>query len=489
MKAQVRGLSSTLNGSMRGLGAGILGALSVSSVTGLLQHFGRLGDLADQLGATREEIQRMTGVANVNGTTIEVVGRMFTAATQKVREFQAGLATIGDEEADPKKLERALKALNLDANTFAGAGLQEKVLMLAAGMDSVADPTLAAGYALDILGNRGKELLPMLQLGAAELARQLGETAAVSDAAARKLEALDDRLDGLKNTMTAFAGDALLKVVGGFQMVASGALKAGSAIMWLQSKANPLSFVPGVGKWLGDTSTLLDNAANKLAEDASRNFDPAGWAEIDGPKAGKKTTDPKRAAEMQAAEQRKNFEEDIAKIRQKAGRDALGTEEKLIALRNDYNAAVAGKNFSTAKTLAEEIARIEVDASNKKRKAAEDVAELQRQIGEQDLSRTEKIAALREESLRKAAEGKYDESARAAKEMSQLFSEQTKAQESLAGGRGVVADNLRKVGLGGRAASTSVDQSMLTTAKSQLAKLAEIKAAIEAQGPRGETFK
>jgi hypothetical protein len=484
MKAQVKGLGNSLQssvgGGVKGMIAGLAAGFSVGAIKDIFNELDRLNDLGKTLGQTPEEMQRLAMAAKLGGSDVEKLATSFVKATQAVREYRAGLKSVGEDGQDGKRIGRAMGQLGINSAAFVSAGTTDQVLMVARGMEAMEDKTLASAAALDLLGVKAKDLLPVLQEGEAGVKSAMGAASILSNDDVARIAKFNDELDVLFQNLKLVAAKVGTKALGFGQMFSSAGLAIGGM----------------VGKVGGLFSDELDASANqwldasdKLRGEMNKNLfgkeDPKIFSTKDED-AKKKEEAARIETETKISGLRSAAEEKIADMRSAQTQAALSNEEKIATLRNSYEEKMKGNDFEGAVKAQEELIKVENEVAKEAKKLAEEkadaiqsLAELEKDTARERLSVEEQIAALRKEAIEQAEAGNFKAAAEAGKELTGLIGKQIderkKSQESLQGNAGVIADSLRKSGLGGVAVSASINKSILQVNKDAVAELRAIK--------------
>lgn len=496
MRAQVRGLGNTLQssvgGGVRGMMAGLAAGFSISAIKDVFNEYDRIAKLAGQLGESGEDVQRLAHAVDLSGASIETLSKQFITATQKVREFRAGLKSVDEDGGDSgKKIGRAMQTLGISSADFVSADLSEQVMMVAKGMEELENPTLANAAALDLLGTRAKDLLPLLQSGQEGIRKMMEETKVLSDDDLLRIQAFNDALTTLGQGAKAAAAGLGMKVLGVAQG-ASAAMLKGAAILRSATEFFGMESESG-------SAAITNAAANALRDQARSNL---GFRKPDAEsKSGKGTGDDARfEVERKLAGLRSEAEEKIAAMQRDAAKEKLSLEWQWQMQReaadaawrsNDFDAAVKAKGemIKLEKEMgkaAEKLAAKEADeikkAAEEKADAMQSLADLEKDTARERLSVEEQIAELRKEAIEQAAAGNFKAAADAGKELTSLIGKQIddskRGQEALQGSAGVIADSLRKSGLGGVAVSASINKSILQVNQDALGELRAIRAKI-----------
>jgi hypothetical protein len=162
-----------------------------SGIGSAVDKIGDLVDMSQRLGAPVEQLQGLAHAAELSGTSIEAVGKGLAKFSQNLAEI-AGGDTGG-------KAAQTLAALGISATDAAGNVKNADVAMveLANKFEGMQDGAAKTAAAMALIGKSGAEMIPLLNLGGAELARirnEANELGFVLDGkVANGLEALGDQ--------------------------------------------------------------------------------------------------------------------------------------------------------------------------------------------------------------------------------------------------------------------------------------------------------
>ena len=154
-----------------------------NSVVSAAIDFSNYADSFDKMsqraGMSSETLSELSYAATLSGTSIERVEDSFKGLTQKIVE---AVNKGGDADA-------LFSSIGLSAQDLAESTPEEQFYKVADAIANISDPTRRAAVAMQVFGESGRELLPLLSGGSAGLnemrseARELGATVSTSSAA------------------------------------------------------------------------------------------------------------------------------------------------------------------------------------------------------------------------------------------------------------------------------------------------------------------
>ena len=175
-----------------------------ASFRGFANYADSFDKMSQRVGVSTESLSELAYAANLSGTSIERVEESFKGLSQKIVEAV-------DKGGDAESL---FSSIGLSARDLAASSPEEQFYKVADALAKIDDPTRRAAVAMQVFGESGRELLPLLSGGSAGLeemrseARELGAT--VSTSAASMGAQFNDSLarvqtifQGLKNEFAA----------------------------------------------------------------------------------------------------------------------------------------------------------------------------------------------------------------------------------------------------------------------------------------------
>lgn len=380
------------------------GAFAVGAIVGTLKaaadEFGRVRDLSERFGESAESVQRVGFAAKQSGADIEIIAKSLSKATQNASDAAAG----------NEKLAAAFEQLGINADEFVNMSMEDKLVAISAGLETVQGDSNKLVLALDVLGKSGGDLLPLLKQGPDALRESMAAATVATQAEIEALDDLADRLDATGGKVRVVLGGAFVwlaervedagsyigavlsytmerleKAGGLISKLVSGDLKgAASAAKELVS-----SEMGGFGRIQEIAGAEID--ARAAAREEKSNRRPAGLSlPTEEDEAPPPTED--AAAAKQAAAEAKAAESAQAK----ADSERLAKEERILSLREK----IADQEFQKL-TPMQKLATLANDANNLMVDRGEDEeGRLARLV---DLNETQaEIAKLEEERTRAA---------------------------------------------------------------------------------------
>ena len=202
---------------------GLSGVLSVTALAALGRHAIETSDAIDKtakkLGITVEELQKLNFAASQNSVSQEKM-----ADALKAIQNRSQLATNGMNE-----YRRNFIKLGIDVNKFNELGLEEKFKVIAERMKEIKDPGQKVAIAMSVLGDSGKDLIPILKDGAAGVekygieAKKAGLI--ISKDMIDKNVKMGDELDKMSKKFNALAASITSFVAPAFNIVLDGLSK------------------------------------------------------------------------------------------------------------------------------------------------------------------------------------------------------------------------------------------------------------------------
>lgn len=194
---QTTSMIARIGSSMRRMGAmaGVGAAAAGTALLALAKSAAATGDdfhkMALRTGASTEALSELAFAAEQSGSDIDTVERGFKGMARTLLNADRGLSTATD----------SLSMLGLDISQLQGLKPEDQFAMIAQAISEVPDATTRAGLAMQIFGKAGSDLGPLLQEGAAGIAKlrqeasSLGRT--VTQEEANKAAAFTDSLNRL----------------------------------------------------------------------------------------------------------------------------------------------------------------------------------------------------------------------------------------------------------------------------------------------------
>jgi hypothetical protein len=199
-------------------------AAAGAAVAGAVYKFAAFGDELQKnslrTGVAVEALSALNYAAGQSGASVEAVAKSFAGLARFTNDLRRGSATAVD----------AMQMMGLELDDLAGLSPEQSYRVLADAIAGIEDPLLQGAAAQQIFGRSGRELLPMLKGGSAEIdrltakAEHLGTVfdQRTADSAAAVTDAMDDMSTALTaatvrfGAMFAPAVTAALTAMAGF---------------------------------------------------------------------------------------------------------------------------------------------------------------------------------------------------------------------------------------------------------------------------------
>lgn len=193
---------------------------AVSFVGDETERLDRIAKGAQKSGFGTEAYQQLDHVATLSGASIDNLDKGITMLNVELANIGRG-ATTGP-------VVDGLKDLGLAASDLDGKGPTEQLAIISRAMESVQSETERSRIAFSLMGEDGKELVPLLNAGAEaieEMAASTGRLFTREELA--KAEAYQDALTNLKKGFADIAGGAAIELAPIFERIA----EAGAAAL------------------------------------------------------------------------------------------------------------------------------------------------------------------------------------------------------------------------------------------------------------------
>ena len=168
-------------------------------VRGQLRAIDETAKLADQVGATTENLTAMNQQAELSGSSSQALASSLQRMNRRI-----GLAAQGSGEAAD-----ALERMGFDAQAMTNLGADEQFAMIAERIASIEDAGEQAALAFRVFGRQGQELLPMLRQGREGMEQMRAEMEARGELFSREeaqlVEQANDAITRLRTSVTAVA--------------------------------------------------------------------------------------------------------------------------------------------------------------------------------------------------------------------------------------------------------------------------------------------
>lgn len=183
--AAVEGLEKKWGNLMKFGALGFSAAGAVAGLKSIAEEFGRIDDLANQLGQTPETIQRLGNVSKLAGTDIELMAKALTQAYRLLSDTK----NTGAIEA--------AASLGIETGKFLSLNAEGRLALLSDAYKNAADKGKAFSDLTVLLGKATKELIPALDLGGDQIDSLASSISVLSDQAVRDIAEMTDAFDSL----------------------------------------------------------------------------------------------------------------------------------------------------------------------------------------------------------------------------------------------------------------------------------------------------
>ena len=214
-------------------------AAAGAAATAAVYKFAAFGDElhknALRTGIAVESLSAMNYAAGQSGASVEAVAKSFAGLARFTNDLRRGSATAAD----------AMGLLGLELDAIAGLTPEQSYRVLADAISAIEDPLLQGAAAQQIFGRSGRELLPMLKGGSAEIdrlsakAERLGAVfdQEAADGAAAVTDAMDDLNTAVKAASVRFGAMFAPAVTAALTSLADLAANSQGAIQLMASLA------------------------------------------------------------------------------------------------------------------------------------------------------------------------------------------------------------------------------------------------------------
>ena len=168
-----------------------------ASFRGFANYADSFDKMSQRVGVSTESLSELAYAANLSGTSIERVEESFKGLSQKIVEAV-------DKGGDAEEL---FSSIGLSAQDLAASTPEEQFYRVADAIAGIDDPTRRAAVAMQIFGESGRELLPLLSGGSAGLAQMRDEARSLGATVSTESAAMGAQFnDALARVQTIFQG-------------------------------------------------------------------------------------------------------------------------------------------------------------------------------------------------------------------------------------------------------------------------------------------
>jgi hypothetical protein len=180
LRSTVASFSSFLSSSL----VNAVGAVGiVQSFRSTIQQLDRVGDLSQRFGVSADALQRLGGVAELSGGSMEGMARALSRLGRTTTE-----ALLDPTGEAAKKFE----ALGIQAESLRGKGLEEVFLSVSQNISELSSEAEQGAAAFSLFGKAGDEVVLVAQLGRDGIAQLSSGLAVATDESVRSAQAIDD---------------------------------------------------------------------------------------------------------------------------------------------------------------------------------------------------------------------------------------------------------------------------------------------------------
>jgi len=198
------GLRSSVTGFagfMRSSLVNAVGAVGiVQSFRSTIQQLDRVGDLSQRFGVSADSLQRLGGVAELSGASMEDVAM----AMQKVSRLAAE-ASIGNDSAA-----KSFAKIGLSVDQVRGLSPQDLFLEVSDKIAGLASETDQAAAAFEVFGKSGGNVVVMAQMGRDGILEMANGISVAGEESVKAAQAIDDAFDTLGKNFTSIVGEMLV---------------------------------------------------------------------------------------------------------------------------------------------------------------------------------------------------------------------------------------------------------------------------------------
>jgi len=265
-------IANSLSAALRGVTGGF---------TDAMDSIGKMVDMSQKFGIPVEKLQVLQHAADLSGTSIEGLAK----GMQKLAVNMTGIAG-GDTSGKAAETLTALGVSALDA-TGKLKGIDQMMIDLGDKFAGMEDGAAKTAMAVALFGKAGADLIPMLNLGSAELARLSDEAKnlglVLDEETAKGLEALGDQWTTIGKTMHGFytqlAGELLPTLKFLSDRIQEWLNSEGGVKAWAENVANAIKTVI---QWVYEASAAFDRLGTNLSNMGAQfsNFFSGNWSKI-----------------------------------------------------------------------------------------------------------------------------------------------------------------------------------------------------------------
>jgi hypothetical protein len=167
------------------LGGMITGGAAIAAFRQIASEMDNVATKAAQIGVSAETMQKLSHVADQNGTDVETLSRAFT----RLNVTLAGSSEVSTRAAG------ALEKLGLEKAAFAAATVEQKLTLVADAFASMEDRGAASAAIVDLFGQRAAEMTRLFAEGGENIRNTMESLTVVSDEDVARIKKINDTLD------------------------------------------------------------------------------------------------------------------------------------------------------------------------------------------------------------------------------------------------------------------------------------------------------
>lgn len=197
LRNTVIGFSSILKSSL----VNAVGAVGiVQSFRSAIQQLDKVGDLSQRFGIGSEALQRLGGVAELSGSSMDSMARALSKLGR----------TMTEAVMDPAgQAAQKFGQLGISVDQLKGKAIDEVFMMVAQRISELSSETEQGAAAFDIFGKAGEDIRNVLQLNNDELQRMAEGMAIASEESVAAAQQIDDTFKSLGQSFTGVIGSML----------------------------------------------------------------------------------------------------------------------------------------------------------------------------------------------------------------------------------------------------------------------------------------
>lgn len=256
------GLRSTVSSFAGFLSSSLVNAVGavgiVQSFRSTIQQLDRVGDLSQRFGVSSDALQRLGGVAELSGSSMESMAKALSRLGRTTTE--ALLDPTG--EAAQK-----FQQLGIQAESLRGLSLEDVFLAVSQNISELSSEAEQGAAAFNIFGRAGEEVVLVSQLGREGIINLSNGISVASEESVRSAQSIDDAFKTLGQNFRSTIGTMIQALDPFIKLLLKTASVTASGINILVTGAMGL-----VGK---STSQDFENALEAAKRADANNFEPA----------------------------------------------------------------------------------------------------------------------------------------------------------------------------------------------------------------------